>query len=55
MTPEMVVLSWGRPQKIDDREVLANGTRKERWIYGQKGKSANYVYFKNGLVERIKA
>lgn len=52
MTKEMVQLSWGKPKKIDQREVTANSERV-RWVYGQPRKNAQYVYFKDGRVIKI--
>lgn len=53
MTQEMVQLAWGRPSSIDEKEVTQKNT-KERWIYGQPRRGANYVWFTNGKVSKIK-
>ena len=53
MTQEMVRLSWGMPSNIDQKEIMQKGTR-ERWVYGQPRKGANYVWFTNGKVSKIK-
>lgn len=53
---EFTRLSWGQPTKVDQREVTAKGLTKERWVYGtpRRGKPAQYVYFKNGKVDKLK-
>jgi hypothetical protein len=53
MTEEMVRLAWGRPDKIDMREVTERG-EKFRWIYGTPRKDAKYVWFTYGKVSKIK-
>lgn len=53
MTEEMVLLSWGRPGKIENKEITAKYT-KTRWIYGTPRKDASYVWFKNGEIWKIK-
>ena len=45
MTPEMTIISWGEPLKIN-RTVTAAGTR-EQWIYGE---FKPYVYFEDGKI-----
>src|SRR5689334_15740641 len=47
MTPEMVILAWGEPSSIDQKEITARGKTKERWVYGTPRRGANYVYFKD--------
>ncbi len=56
MTEEMVKLSWGFPNSIDDKEITKTGIVKERWIYGtpRKNGGANYIWFSNGTVSKIK-
>jgi hypothetical protein len=50
-----VQLAWGAPRYIDKREVTASGIHRERWVYGKARKNARYVYFKDGLVDKIQA
>jgi hypothetical protein len=54
MTKEMVSLSLGTPSDLDEREVLQDGTRKERWIYGRKRHGAAYIWFKGDQVVKLK-
>ena len=54
MTDEMVKLSLGKPSIIDSVETSAKGT-KFRWVYGTPRKDANYIWFKDGKVIKIKA
>jgi hypothetical protein len=54
MTREMVKLAWGMPKTIDQTETTAKGLVKERWVYGQPRKGANYIYFTDGKVAKIK-
>lgn len=54
MTEEMVLLSWGHPSKKETKEITANH-KKTRWIYGTPRKNADYVWFKNGEVWKIKS
>jgi hypothetical protein len=53
MTQEMVKLSLGAPDTIDQQEITRTRT-KERWIYGQPRKNATYIWFTNGKVTKIK-
>jgi hypothetical protein len=53
MSKEMVALSWGNPRDIDKKEITKTGIDKERWVYGVPRKNANYIYFKNGEVDKI--
>lgn len=53
MTVEMVLLSWGQPSNIDKKEITKRGLNKERWVYGQPRRGANYVYFSDGEVQKI--
>ena len=41
------------PNNIDEKEITQRGTR-ERWVYGRPRKGANYVWFTNGKVSKIK-
>lgn len=47
MTPDMVTMSWGKPQRIN-RTTYAFGVH-EQWVYG----SGCYVYFEDGKVTTI--
>jgi hypothetical protein len=53
MTEEMVRLAWNNPSYVDDVEITKNGKR-ERWVYGTPRRGANYVWFKNSVVTKIK-
>ena len=53
MTSEMVQLSLGKPNNIDNREVREKW-EKYRWIYGIPRQGAAYFGFKNGKVTKIK-
>jgi hypothetical protein len=53
MSSDMVKLGWGSPSKVDERETTKNGV-KERWVYGRPRRGANYVWFTNGKVSKIK-
>jgi hypothetical protein len=52
MSEEMVLLGWGRPSHIEQKEITATSV-KTRWIYGTPRRGANYVWFKNGEVWKI--
>ena len=52
MNEEMVTLAWGRPAKVETKEVSASG-QKIRWVYGRPRKGANYIWFTNGRVSKI--
>jgi hypothetical protein len=52
MTQEMVHLAWGYPTSVDEQETTAKSS-KERWVYGQPRKGANYVWFVNGKISKI--
>jgi Ca2+/Na+ antiporter len=54
MTEDMVLLSWGKPSNIDQEEITKSGLNKIRWVYGQPRRGANYVWFTNGKVSKIK-
>jgi hypothetical protein len=53
MTQEMVEAGLGSPDARDNIEETEN-VRKERWIYGVPRRGATYIWFKNGVVTRIK-
>lgn len=54
MTQEMVLLSWGKPSTIDQKEITAK-SNKIRWIYGTPRQGARYVWFADAKVTKIKA
>ncbi len=54
MTQEMVKLAWGQPSDIDQKEISKTGKSKERWVYGIPRRGANYVWFADGKVSKIK-
>ncbi|MGE5374113.1 MAG: hypothetical protein ACM3XO_03580 [Bacteroidota bacterium] len=53
MTEEMVQASYGKPPVIDERESTAKDERY-RYVYGRPRRDATYIWFKNGVVMRIK-
>ena len=53
MTDKMVRLSLGEPTNVDNREIN-DKTEKFRWIYGIPRKGAAYIWFKDGVVTKIK-
>lgn len=53
MNEEMVRLSWGKPTTIEQKELTKTG-QKTRWIYGVPRHGAKYIWFKNGIVTKIK-
>lgn len=54
MTPEMVMLAWGNPRRIE-KENSSSGVI-ERWTYGTPGprRPASYVWFEGGRVTKTK-
>jgi hypothetical protein len=53
MTADMVEASYGKPPVIDERESTAKDERY-RYVYGRPRRDATYVWFKNGVVTKIK-
>lgn len=53
MTDEMIRLSLGAPTNIDNKEISTNSI-KFRWVYGIPRKGATYIWFKDGVVKKIK-
>jgi hypothetical protein len=53
MTCEMVEAAYGKPPVIDERESTARDERY-RYVYGRPRRDATYVWFKNGVVTKIK-
>ncbi|VAW42892.1 hypothetical protein MNBD_CHLOROFLEXI01-2192 [hydrothermal vent metagenome] len=53
MTDEMVRLSLGEPTNIDNREISDKG-EKFRWIYGIPRRGTAYIWFKDGVVTKIR-
>ena len=53
MTDKMVRLSLGEPTDIDNREISEKG-EKFRWIYGIPRRGAAYIWFKDGVVIKIR-
>lgn len=53
MTDEMVIAAYGVPPVIDERETTAKD-EKYRYVYGRPRRDATYIWFKNGVVIRIK-
>lgn len=51
MTKEMVLLSWGKPSRVENQEVTKTG-QFEKWSYKLKGKSI-HIWFVNGQVNKI--
>ena len=53
MSDEMVRAAYGNPPVIDERESTARDERY-RYVYGRPRRDATYVWFKNGVVTKIK-
>jgi len=53
MTNEMVTFALGNPPIIDEKETTATDQRY-RYVYGRPRRDATYIWFKNGVVTRIK-
>lgn len=53
MTCEMVEAAYGKPPVIDERETTARDERY-RYVYGRPRRDATYIWFKNGVVTKIK-
>jgi hypothetical protein len=53
MNQRMVAYSWGTPNEIDQRSISKTGIDRERWVYGIPCKGAQYIYFKNGFVDKM--
>ena len=53
MTAEMVEAAYGNPPIIDEKETTAKDERY-RYVYGRPRRDATYIWFKNGVVMRIK-
>lgn len=53
MTDEMIIAAYGNPPVIDERETTAKDERY-RYVYGRPRRDATYIWFKNGVVTRIK-
>lgn len=53
MTDEMIQAAYGRPPIIDEKETTARD-EKCRYVYGRPRRDATYIWFKNGVVTRIK-
>jgi hypothetical protein len=53
MTDEMVKTAYGNPPVIDEKESTAKDERY-RYVYGRPRRDATYVWFKNGVVTKIK-
>ena len=53
-TARMVVITWGRPNKIDQKVTLKSGLSKFRYVYGEpRTPDVTYVYFKDDEVVKI--
>ena len=50
----MVLYAFGQPSNMDEKTITAKD-EKVRWIYGTPRKGATYVWFKNGIVTKIKS
>lgn len=53
MNQDMVLASWGKPDTIDQVEIAVK-SKSERWIYGQRRRDAQYIWFKNSKVVKVK-
>lgn len=54
MTQEMVLLAWGTPDYVDEKETTKKSAR-ERWVYGRPRRGARYIWFADGKVSKTKA
>jgi hypothetical protein len=54
MTEEMVALSWGSPNNIEQKQLTKKGV-KTRWTYGTPRRDARYVWFTDGCVTKIES
>ena len=50
---EMVLLAFGQPTS-EDQKVTTASDQSLRWIYGTPRHGAKYIWFKNGLVSKMK-
>ncbi len=48
-TPEQVILSWGKPDRINKTRTLVGV--HEQWVYGENPFPNTYVYIENGEVQ----
>jgi hypothetical protein len=53
MTDQMVIAACGTPPIVDEKESTAKDERY-RFVYGRPRRDATYIWFKNGVVIRIK-
>lgn len=53
MKAELVKLSLGSPTTVDNQEVTAK-SEKFRWVFGIPRQGAVYIWFKDGIVTKIK-
>jgi hypothetical protein len=51
MTTEQALFSWGKPDKIEERE--GSWGTIEKWLYGidSQGEAFRYLHFKNGRLD----
>lgn len=53
MSDEMVQAAYGKPPIVDEKETTARD-EKYRFVYGRPRRDATYIWFKNGVVTKIK-
>jgi hypothetical protein len=53
MTDQMILAAYGNPPVIDEKESTAKDQRY-RYVYGRPRRDATYIWFKNGVVIKIK-
>ncbi len=53
MTDQMILAAYGNPPVIDEKESTAKDQRY-RYVYGRPRRDATYIWFKNGVVTKIK-
>ncbi len=53
MTDQMILAAYGNPPVIDEKESTARDERY-RYVYGRPRRDATYIWFKNGVVIKIK-
>ena len=53
MTDQMILAAYGTPPVIDEKESTVKDERY-RYVYGRPRRDATYIWFKNGVVTKIK-
>jgi|Deesub1362B_J571_1020462.scaffolds.fasta_scaffold02283_3 hypothetical protein len=53
MTPELVILSWGEPLRIEMRRSK-DGAEQEVWVYEGVADTEYYLFFKKGKLQNVR-